>query len=76
MPRWVVETERYVFTDHCPAHPKELINLRNIHIEFLPPNTTAVLKPMEQGIIKVMKQQFMKKLVYQLLLQIKLGSSN
>ena len=42
-----------LFNNHCPAHFKQLISLRNIHIEFLPPSTKETLQHMAQGIIRV-----------------------
>ena len=38
--------------DNCPAH-KLIGNYTNIDIHFLPANTTSVLQPMDQGIIKI-----------------------
>jgi len=46
-----MEREMMLFKNHCPAHLKQLINLRNIHIEFLLPSTKEPLKHMAQGII-------------------------
>ena len=34
--------------DNCPSHP-EIKNLTNINLIFLPPNTTSVIQPMDQG---------------------------
>lgn len=45
--------------DNCPAHP-EIENLRAIKLVFLPPNTTAALQPMDQGIIACLKQHYKK----------------
>ncbi|KAJ8888646.1 hypothetical protein PR048_008138 [Dryococelus australis] len=44
--------------DHCSAHPTETSVLRNIRNEFLPPNTTAYLQPMDKSIIKNFKHNF------------------
>ncbi|KAJ8891655.1 hypothetical protein PR048_004183 [Dryococelus australis] len=51
-----------LFLDHCSAHPTETNVLRNTRIEFLPPNTTACLQPMDQGIIKNFKHHFRSRL--------------
>nr|XP_026489919.1 tigger transposable element-derived protein 4-like [Vanessa tameamea] len=39
-------------------HPK-IENLSNIKLAFLPPNTTSVIQPIDQGIIKTLKVQKM-----------------
>jgi hypothetical protein len=38
-----MERETMLFNNHSPAHLKQLINLRNIHIDFLPPSTKEPL---------------------------------
>lgn len=58
--------------DNCAAHPT-INNLGNIKIVFLPSNITAVLQPMNQGIIKCLKQNFRKMLVLQLIDNVKKG---
>ena len=40
--------------DNCMAEPK-VSTLKNILLEFLPPNTTSLIQPMDQGIIKNLK---------------------
>lgn len=42
--------------DNCPAHP--VIELENIELVFLPPNTTSVTQPMDGGIIRNLKQHY------------------
>ncbi|XP_060759521.1 tigger transposable element-derived protein 4-like [Neoarius graeffei] len=42
-----------MIVDSCPAHPD--IDLQNIELVFLPPNTTSVTQPMDGGIIKNLK---------------------
>ncbi|GFT06051.1 tigger transposable element-derived protein 4 [Trichonephila clavipes] len=51
-----------LFVDNCPAHPKD-IPTTNIKIVFLPPTATSKLQLLDQGIIKVVKQKYRKKLV-------------
>ena len=51
-----------LLTDNCPAHP-EIKNLTNINMIFLPPNTTSVLQPMDQGVIRSLKVHYRKKVV-------------
>ena len=48
--------------DNCLAHP-EIKNLTNINLIFLPPNTTSVLQPMDQGVIRSLKVHYRKKVV-------------
>ena len=43
-----------LLVDNCPAHPT-IEGLTNIHLIFLPPNTTSVLQPMDQGVIRSLK---------------------
>ena len=44
--------------DNCPAHPPTIDGLTNTTIKFLPPNTTSVLQPMDQGIIHSLKRHY------------------
>ena len=48
--------------DNCPAHPI-IDNLSHIKLVFLPPNTTSVRQPMDQGIIRCFKAHYRKQLV-------------
>ena len=47
--------------DNCTAHPG-LHTLHNIRFEFLPANTTSLIQPMDQGVIKNRKTYYRKKL--------------
>ena len=42
--------------DNCPSHP--FIELSNIKLIFLPPNTTSVLQPMDAGVIHSLKSKY------------------
>lgn len=55
-----------LFIDNCPAHPK-IENLTNIKLAFLPPNTTSVIQPIDQGIIKTLKSHYRKILVQKMM---------
>ncbi|KAL4135374.1 hypothetical protein QTP88_006988 [Uroleucon formosanum] len=43
-----------LIVDNAGPHPK-LIDLKNIALEFLPPNTTSLVQPLDMGIIKNLK---------------------
>ncbi|XP_045178721.2 tigger transposable element-derived protein 4-like [Mercenaria mercenaria] len=45
-----------LFLDNAPAHPD--FELNNVKLVFLPPNTTALSQPMDQGIIQALKLKF------------------
>ena len=49
--------------DNCRAHPNINSSLQSIKLVFLPPNTTSVTQPMDQGIIACMKQNYRRHLV-------------
>ena len=49
--------------DNCTAYP-HVSTLKNIQLEFLPPNTTSLIQPMDQGIIKNLKTLYRKELVH------------
>ncbi|XP_035212025.1 tigger transposable element-derived protein 6-like [Stegodyphus dumicola] len=51
-----------LIVDNCAAHP-HLDNLQNIQLEFLPPNTTSLMQPMDMGVIKNFKTLYRGKLV-------------
>ena len=40
--------------DNVPCHPVDII-LSNIRLQYFPPNTTSVLQPLDQGIIRAFK---------------------
>ena len=43
--------------DNCPAHPT-VPGLKSIKQVFLPPNTTSITQPMDQGIIQNIKVHY------------------
>uniref|UniRef100_A0A1B6LQW8 DDE-1 domain-containing protein n=2 Tax=Graphocephala atropunctata TaxID=36148 RepID=A0A1B6LQW8_9HEMI len=55
--------------DNAPSHPSvdQLLVKDNISVKFLPPNVTALVQPMDQGVLekmkKVYKRQMLSKLV-------------
>ena len=52
-----------LLVDNCTAHP-HVSTLKNIQLEFLPPNTTSLIQPIDQGIIKNLKTLYRKELVH------------
>ena len=50
----VLKRKIILLVDNCPAHPN-IGELKNIRLEFLPANTTSLIQPMEQSVIKNLK---------------------
>ena len=50
-----------LLVDNCTAH--HIDTLKNIRLEFLPANTTSLIQPMDQGVIKNLKTFYRKELV-------------
>lgn len=55
-----------LFLDNCSAHLKD-VEVTNIKLVFLPPNATNQLHPTNQGVIKVLKQGYITRLIYRYL---------
>lgn len=57
--RWDQALSRKIclLVDNCTSHPK-VSNLKNIEVVFLPPNTTSIMQPMDQGCIKIFKGHY------------------
>ena len=51
-----------LIVDNCTAHP-EIGGLKAIDLFFLPPNTTSILQPMDQGVIRSLKARYRTKVV-------------
>lgn len=47
-----------LFLDNATSHPR--CNLSNVRLLSFPPNTTAVLQPLDQGVIKAVKSHYRK----------------
>ena len=62
-----------LFVDNCPAHPM-VPGLKSIQLVFLPPNTTSVLQPCDQGIIRSLKTQYKSKVLLKLIESIDKGT--
>jgi hypothetical protein len=64
--------------DNCSAHPHsdELISDDGaVFATFLPPNVTALIQPMDQGVIQSLKMKYKKKLLRRLIMEDDLGTS-
>ncbi|XP_023229770.1 tigger transposable element-derived protein 1-like [Centruroides sculpturatus] len=72
VPSKLLKTENYLkqknldfkvllILDNAPSHPQDL-NHPNIKITFLPPKTTALLQPLDQGIIATFKTNYIRSL--------------
>ena len=48
-----------LIVDNCPAHP-HVKDLNAIKLYFLPPNTTSVTQPVDQGVIQNLKVHYRK----------------
>lgn len=59
--------------DNCAAHPS--MNLENVKLYFLPPNTTSVLQSWDQGIIKNLKHHYRKNILQKYLASIELNEN-
>nr|XP_042912844.1 tigger transposable element-derived protein 6-like [Parasteatoda tepidariorum] len=63
--------------DNCSAHPAdEDLSLKNIKLVFLPPNTTAIIQPLDQGIIRSFKFHYRKMVVQKIISDIDCDSSS
>jgi hypothetical protein len=74
---WLLELDRkmgvakrkiILFLDNASSHPS--IPLQNIKLQFLPPNTTSCLQPLDQGIIRTFKVYYRKNLIRHVLSRI------
>ena len=64
--------------DNAPAHPDESVLIssdESIKTISLPPNTTALIQPMDQGVLESLKRLYLKALLRKLLLLDKEGDS-
>ena len=51
--------EKSLLLDNAPAHPEESVltsSDKTIKTMFLPPNTTALIQPMDQGVLEALKR--------------------
>lgn len=58
--------------DNCSAHPnaEDLVSENGkIFAKYLPPNVPSLIQPMDQGVLKALKQIYKKKLLRRLLIE-------
>ena len=48
--------------DNCTGH-LNIESLKSITLNFLPPNTTSCLKPMDQGVIRLLKCKYRTRII-------------
>lgn len=64
-----VEPRALLLLDSTPGHPHNLETLRTsvpVEVVFLPPNTTSLLQPMDQGIFSYFKAYYLRRTFKQL----------
>ena len=50
--------------DNCKSHPQSLQDAHpNIEVMFLPPNTTALIQPMDQNVIATFKSYYLRRVI-------------
>lgn len=62
-----------LFVDNCSSHPQISDRLSNIRIEFLPPNTTSLMQPLDQGIIRSFKTHYKKTIINKMIRNLDIG---
>ncbi|XP_064465874.1 tigger transposable element-derived protein 4-like [Ornithodoros turicata] len=61
--RFTVKGRKIVIVmDNASSHT-QLENLTSVELAFLPPNTTAIVQPLDQGVIRSMKQIYRKNIM-------------
>uniref|UniRef100_A0A1X7UYL5 DDE-1 domain-containing protein n=1 Tax=Amphimedon queenslandica TaxID=400682 RepID=A0A1X7UYL5_AMPQE len=71
------EPRAVLVLDNCFAHavPEDLVSKNGkIFAQFLPPNVTALIQPMDQGVIQAVKKRY-KKLLRRLIIEDDCGTS-
>lgn len=63
-----------LFLDNAGSHPH--LELSNVTLAFFPPNTTSILQPMDQGVIRCIKVHYRKHLLQNLVDNIDCASNN
>ena len=56
----------FLIVDNCPAHPT-IGGLKAIELCFLPPNTTSITQPMDQGVVRSLKAKYHSQIIQQII---------
>ena len=70
------EVRAILILDNAPTHPSEDILSSEdgkIKVLFMPPNTTSILQPMDQGVISAMKRHYIRRYLDEVLVVIEDG---
>uniref|UniRef100_A0A914X438 DDE-1 domain-containing protein n=1 Tax=Plectus sambesii TaxID=2011161 RepID=A0A914X438_9BILA len=63
-----------LFADNATCHKlEEGVVLKNVNIQFFPPNTTSIIQPLDQGIIHTFKVYYRQQIVRKQLLALEKG---
>lgn len=65
----------HLLLDNASSHDVDSTQLSNIKLHFLPPNMTAHIQPLDQGIIRAFKAHYKSRLVRKLISGIELNNS-
>ena len=72
------EPNAVLVLDNCSAHPdpEDLVSSDGkIYAKYLPANVTALIQPMDQGVIQLLKKKYKKKLLHRLIIEDDMGVS-
>ncbi|KAK3875186.1 hypothetical protein Pcinc_019926 [Petrolisthes cinctipes] len=57
-----------LLVDNAPGHPEICKDwCENVEVQFLPPNTTSLIQPMDQGVIATFKAYYLRRTIQQLI---------
>ena len=62
--------------DNCPAHTAGTLDITNVEVKFLPPNTTSKLQPLDGGIIRTLKAHYRRRQALRTLAQFNQASQS